>query len=211
MSFVDKDQRITSWQTKTKHNFIETSVTSSFLSSIFPSWLELFCSMADVRKAYIRHLFFFSCRQDLFIFLFYRIAMSWRSYSVSMWSLGENAAFLQLLPTCRRSSDASETYKIILFPWRYTRPFWLQKSKSVLNIKSRKTSHVRTKLFQVESVLNTPQVHWKSSFAILVYPPIKSSNASLSWLGTSFLPPCPPFVNRSVCGIWSVKKRNSGL
>ena len=48
MSSIDKDQRITSWQTKTKHNFIETSVTASFLSSFFPSRLELFCSMADV-------------------------------------------------------------------------------------------------------------------------------------------------------------------
>ena len=28
MAFIDKDQKIKSWQTKTKHNFIETSVTS---------------------------------------------------------------------------------------------------------------------------------------------------------------------------------------
>ena len=47
MSFIDKDQRITSWQTKTKHKFIETSVTSSFLSSFFPPRLELFCLTAD--------------------------------------------------------------------------------------------------------------------------------------------------------------------
>ena len=38
----------TVWQTKTKHNFIETSITSSFQFSFFPSRLELFCSMADV-------------------------------------------------------------------------------------------------------------------------------------------------------------------
>ena len=48
MSFIDKDQRITSWQINTKHNFIETSVTASFLSSFFPSRFELFCSMAHV-------------------------------------------------------------------------------------------------------------------------------------------------------------------
>ena len=63
MSFIDKDQRITSWQTKTKHNFIETSVTASFLSSFFPSRLELFCSMEDVscvKRPYIRRLFLFS-------------------------------------------------------------------------------------------------------------------------------------------------------
>ena len=48
MSFIDKDQRITSWQINTKHNFLETSVTASFLSSFFPSRFELFCSMAHV-------------------------------------------------------------------------------------------------------------------------------------------------------------------
>ena len=65
MSFIDKDQRITSWQTKTKHNFIETSVTASFLSSFFPFRLELFCSMADVScvnkvgHIYVAYFFFF--------------------------------------------------------------------------------------------------------------------------------------------------------
>ena len=62
MSFIDKHQRITSWQTKTKHNFIETSVTSSFLSSFSPYRLELFCSTADVScvsRPYICRLFLF--------------------------------------------------------------------------------------------------------------------------------------------------------
>ena len=61
MSFIDKDQRITSWQTKTKHNFIETSVTSSFLSSFFPSRLELtvfqFNGRRLLRRPYICRLF----------------------------------------------------------------------------------------------------------------------------------------------------------
>ena len=63
MSFSDKDQRITSWQTKTKHNFIETSVTSSFLSSFFPSRLELivfqFNGRRLLRRPYICRLFLF--------------------------------------------------------------------------------------------------------------------------------------------------------
>ena len=63
MSFIDKDQRITSWQTKNKHNFIETSVTSSFLSSFFPSRLELtvfqFNGRRLLRRPYICRLFLF--------------------------------------------------------------------------------------------------------------------------------------------------------
>ena len=34
--------------------------------------------------------FFFSCHQYLFLLLFYRIAVSWLSYSVSAWSLGQH-------------------------------------------------------------------------------------------------------------------------
>ena len=67
MSFIDKDQRITSRQTKTKHNFIETSVTSSFLSSFFPSYLDLNCfvqrqtslALTVASRAYICRLFLF--------------------------------------------------------------------------------------------------------------------------------------------------------
>ena len=63
MSFIDKDQRITSWETKTKHNFIETSVTSSFLSSFFPSRRELtvfqFNGRRLLRRPYICRLFLF--------------------------------------------------------------------------------------------------------------------------------------------------------
>ena len=68
--------------------------------------------------------FFFSLHQYLFLFLFYRIVVSWLSYRVSVWSLGQHVCRFsaRLSPTCR-ASDASETYKIILFPWRYIVPF----------------------------------------------------------------------------------------
>ena len=65
MSFINKDERITSCQTKTKHNFIETSVTASFLTFFFPSRLELFCSMAAetslalTSRPHIRRFFLF--------------------------------------------------------------------------------------------------------------------------------------------------------
>ena len=140
MSFIDKDQRITPWQAKTNHNFIETSVTSSSLSSFFPSRLELFCSMADVFCARVGHIsvayFFFSCHQDLFIFLFYRIAVSWLSYSVSMWSLGQHV--------CRFSPAIAHLSSFWCFGNLQNHPVSLKiytslliaNSKSVLNIKS---------------------------------------------------------------------------
>ena len=66
MSVIDQDRRITSWRTKTKNNFIETSVTSSFLSSFFPSRLELtvvqFNGRRLLRRPYI-------CRSFLFFLL----------------------------------------------------------------------------------------------------------------------------------------------
>ena len=37
--------------------------------------------------------------------------------------------------------------------------------------RNEEVTEVSMKLFLVESVLNTRQVHWKSSFAIFVYPP----------------------------------------
>ena len=53
MSFIDKDQRITSWQTKTKHNFIETSISDLFC---FVQWQT---SLALTSRPYIRRLFLF--------------------------------------------------------------------------------------------------------------------------------------------------------
>ena len=118
-----------------KHNFIETSVTASFLSSFFPSRLELFCSMADVScvNSQVGHLsvayFFFSCHQDLHCLYFCFTELQWAGFRTrfqcEIW-----ANMLQLFssprPATCRASGVSETYKIILFPWRYTRPFWLQ-------------------------------------------------------------------------------------
>ena len=122
MSFIDKDQRITSWQTKTKHNFIETSVTASFLSSFFSSRLELFCSMADVScvnkyAVYPSLISFFLATKICLYFCF--TELKWAGFRTQfqceVWA-NMFAAFLrQPLPTCR-ASHALETYKIILFP-----------------------------------------------------------------------------------------------
>ena len=71
--------------------------------------------------------FSFSRHQYLFLFLFYRIVVTWLSYSVSVWSLGQHVCcFSPAIALTCLASEASETYEIILFSWRYTRPFWLQ-------------------------------------------------------------------------------------
>ena len=161
MSFIDKDERITSWQTKTKHNFIETSVTSSFLSSFFHLDLNCFvqwqtalaceqallrftrpnrraCSQANGSCVTSRLYFLFSCHQDLFIFPFYRIPVSWLSYSVSTWSLGQHV--------CRFSAAIAHLSSFWCFRNLQNHPVSLKiyaslliaNSKSELNIKSRR-------------------------------------------------------------------------
>ena len=146
MSFIDEDQRITSWQINTKHNFIETSVTASFLFSFLPSRFELFCSMAHVScgnklsRPYIHRLFLFFLPQRfaLFIFLFYRISVSWLSNSVSMWSLGQHV--------CRFSPTIAHLSSFWCFVNLQNHPVSLKiyaslliaNSKSIRNIKSRR-------------------------------------------------------------------------
>ena len=90
MSFIDKDQRITSWQTKTKHNVIETSVTSSFLASFFPSRLELFCSTADVSCVN-------SCKYAIPRFVYISVSPN---CSELAFVRGFNAKFGPIGPTC---------------------------------------------------------------------------------------------------------------
>ena len=144
MSFIDEDQRITSWQINTKHNFINLShrFFPVFVFSI-STWTVLFNGRRLLRlitsRPYIRRLyFFFSCHQDFFIFLFYRIAVSWLSYSVSMWSLGQHV--------CRFSPAVTHLSSFWCFGNLQNHPGSLKiyasvlisNSKSMLNIKSRR-------------------------------------------------------------------------
>ena len=65
MSFIDKDQRITPWQTKNKRNFIE-NLSNLFFPVFFFCHLDLTCfvqwrkSLALTSRPYIRRLFLFS-------------------------------------------------------------------------------------------------------------------------------------------------------
>ena len=145
MSFIDKDQRITSWQTKTKHNFFETSVTCSFLSSFFPSRLELFCSTADVscvNKYAMGHIsvayFFFSYHQDLFIFLFHRIAVSWLSHSVSVWSLNQHVCRFSSAIVLQPSFWCSGNLQNHPVSLKIYASLLIANSKSLLDITSRR-------------------------------------------------------------------------
>ena len=145
MSFIDKDQRITSWKTKTKDNFVEASVTAPFLSSFFQVFfhLDLNCFVQWKTSLALRgHIsvayFFFPCHQDLFIFLFYRIAVSWLSYSGSVWSLGQHV--------CGFSPAIAHLSNFWCFGNLQNHPgslkiyasLLISNSKSKLNIKSRR-------------------------------------------------------------------------
>ena len=144
-SFIEKAQRITAWQTKTKHNFIETSISDLFFPVFlfsFSTWTVLFNGRRLLRqqssRPYIRRLFLFFLppRFALFIFLFYRIAVSWLSSSVSMWSLGQHVcrfspAIVHLssfwcLGNLQNHPVSLKIYASLL----------IANSKSVLNIKS---------------------------------------------------------------------------
>ena len=142
MSFIHKDQKMTSWQTKTKHNFIETSVTSSFLSSFFPSRLELFCSTEDVScvKLQVGHTsvaYFFFFLPPRFVY----ISVS-PNCSELAFVLGFNVKFgskcLPLFSSHRPSSSFWCFGNLQNHPvfWRYTRPFWLQTANSYEALKA---------------------------------------------------------------------------
>ena len=138
MSFIDKEQRVTSWQTKTKHNFIGTSVTSSFLSSFFPCRLELFCSiqrqtslaLTVATRPYICRLFLFflpprfvyisvspNCSELAFVF----------GFSVKFASFLRHRPLVELLMLWKPTKSL-KIYASLL----------IANSKSLLNIKSRR-------------------------------------------------------------------------
>ena len=102
-----------------------------WISHALSTWPVL-CNGGGLFRWQVGHIsvayFSFSRHQYLFLFLFYRIVVIWLSYSVSVWSLGQHVCRFSpaIAHLSCRASDASETYKIILFPWRHTRPFWLQ-------------------------------------------------------------------------------------
>ena len=96
MFFIDKDQRITFWQIN-----ITSSKPQSPLLSCLPffhhdlnCFVQWHTSLALTNRPYIHRLFLFFLppRFALFIFLFYRIAVSSLSNSVSMWSLGQHVS-----------------------------------------------------------------------------------------------------------------------
>ena len=153
MSFIDEDRRITYWQKKkqNKLNLIETSVTSSFLSSFFPSRLELFCSMADVScvNSQVGHIsvayFFFSCHQYLHCLYLCFTELQWAGFRTrfqcEVWA-NMFAAFLHPSPGHLSSFWCFENLQNHPVSLKIYVSLLIANSKSVLNIKSRKTSHV---------------------------------------------------------------------
>ena len=134
--------------------------------------------------------FFFSCHQYLFLLLFYRIAVSWLSYSVSAWSLGQHV--------CRFSPAITHLSSFWGFGNLQNHPVSLKiyaslviaNSKSVLNIKSRRRStslYLKRRPYKV--ILGGIRAkHSASSLKVFICNFCLPSNASLSWLGPSFFP-----------------------
>ena len=80
--------------------------------------------------------FFFSCHQYLFLLLFYRIAVSWLSYSVSAWSLGQHVWRFSPAITHLSSFWGFGNLQNHPVSLKIYASLVIAKSKSVLNIKS---------------------------------------------------------------------------
>ena len=127
--------------------------------------------------------FFFSCHQYLFLLLFYRIAVSWLSYSVSVWSLGQHV--------CRFSPAIAHLSSFWEDSETYNDPVSVKIYASLLIPSS---LYLKRRPYKV--ILGEIRAkHSASSLKVFTCNFCISSNASLSWLGTSFFPACPPFVN----------------
>ena len=159
------------------------------------------CNGGGLFRWQVGHLsvafFFFSCHQYLFLLLFYRIAVSWLSYSVSAWSLGQHV--------CRFSPAITHLSSFWGFGNLQNHPVSLKiyaslliaNSKSILNIKSRRrptSLYLKRRPYKV-ILRGIRAKHSASSLKVFICNFCLPSNTSLSWLGTSFFPACPPFVN----------------
>ena len=116
--------------------------------------------------------------------------MSWLSYSVSAWSLGQHV--------CRFSPAITHLSSFWGFGILQNHPVSLKiyaslliaNSKSVLNIKSRRRSmslYLKRRPYKV-ILGGIPAKHSASSLKVFICNFCLPCNASLSWLGTSFFP-----------------------
>ena len=134
--------------------------------------------------------FFFSCHQYLFLLLFYRIAVSWLSYSVSAWSLSQHVC--PFSPAITHLSSFwcfanLQNHPVSLKIYAY---LLIANSKSVLNIKSRRrptSMYLKRRPYKV--ILGGIRAkHSASSLKVFICNFCLPFNASLSWLGPSFFP-----------------------
>ena len=117
--------------------------------------------------------FFFSCHQYLFLLLFYRIAVSWLSYSVSAWSLGQHVC--RFSPAIAHLSSFSDfgnlqNHRVSL---KIYASLLIANSKPVLNIKSRtRPTSLHLKRRPYKGILGGIRAkHSASSLKVFVYPP----------------------------------------
>ena len=131
-----------------------------------------------------------SCHQYLFLLLFYRIAVSWLSCSVSEWSLGQHVCRFSLAITHLSSFWGFGNLQNHPVSLKIYASLLIANSKSVLNIKSsRRPTSLYLKRRPYKVILGgIPAKHSASSLKVFICNFCLPSNASLSWLGTSFSP-----------------------
>ena len=123
------------------HKYIHRYVQNDTDMNEWASWMNLSPALAGgLFHWQVGHIsvayFFFSRHQYLFLFLFYRIVMSWLSYSVSVWSLDQHVS--------RFSAAIAHVSSFWCFGNLQNHPvsvticasLLIANSKSVLNIKS---------------------------------------------------------------------------
>ena len=119
--------------------------------------------------------FLFSCHQDLFIFLFYRITVSWLSYLVSMRSLVQHV--------CCFSAAIAHLLSFWCFGNLQESYCFLEDIRAPFDCKQQlKRSPYKVILSEIRAK------HSANSLKVFICNFCLSSNASLSWLGTSFFP-----------------------
>ena len=140
--------------------------------------------------------FFFSCHQYLFLLLFYRIAVSWLSCSVSAWSFGQHVC--RFSPAITHLSSFWGFGNLQNHPvfWKIYASLLIANSKSVLNVKSRRcptSLYLKRRPYKI--ILGGIRAkHSASSLKVFICNLFTLQRLAFM-TRHQFFPTCPPFVN----------------
>ena len=132
------------------------------------------CNGGGLFRSQVGHIsvayFFFSCHKYLFLILYYGIAVSWLSYSVSAWSLGQHV--WRFSPAIAHLSSFWDFGNLQNHPvsLKIYASLLIANSKSVLNIKSRRRPY-KVVLRGIRAKHSASSLKVLILLAIFVYPP----------------------------------------